>query len=110
MRKTKYYPTPLIERKKHYSFVDRLKRRYGLTVEEYYTLLKDANYKCEICLKDVKGFNEHSGTKDRACVDHDHEKDIVRGILCVDCNFAIGLLRNSSELCLNAAKYLEERK
>lgn len=40
-------------------------------------------------------------------VDHDHETGRVRGLLHNNCNRAIGLLRDSSELLFHAARYVE---
>lgn len=91
-------------------FAHRLQSRFGLSVEQYYNLLAAADSKCEICGIDVHGYKQHRGDRTRACVDHDHISMEVRGILCQDCNFAIGLLKDSPDLCLNAAKYLYGRR
>lgn len=92
------------------NFRHRLKTRFGIDEEEYNKLLLDADYKCEICRTPVKAFGEHSGERTRACIDHDHTTLEVRGILCQDCNFAVGLLKDDPQLCLTAAKYLYGRK
>ena len=39
-------------------------------------------------------------------IDHDHESGKFRGILCSQCNTALGLLRDNPKLCEVAAKYL----
>lgn len=39
-------------------------------------------------------------------VDHCHETDAVRGLLCSKCNFAIGLLDDNPEYATKAAEYL----
>jgi len=77
----------------------KLKSLYGLSVEEHQQLLDDTNGKCPICGKD---FSEA-----RACVDHDHETGIVRGMICSNCNSAIGLLNENIDVLLNAINYLE---
>jgi hypothetical protein len=44
-----------------------------------------------------------------ACVDHRHDPTKkVRGLLCSNCNAAIGLLKDDPSLCEKAAKYLRE--
>ena len=40
------------------------------------------------------------------CVDHDHATGRVRGILCFNCNFAIGKLGDTLEGVLRAVRYL----
>jgi hypothetical protein len=78
-------------------------KRYGITVEQYDTLLAKQGGGCAICgakepgRKAAKYFN----------VDHEHVGGKVRGLLCHSCNLAIGHLKDRSELCRNAAQYLE---
>lgn len=40
------------------------------------------------------------------CIDHDHSTDFVRGLLCNNCNSAIGLLKEDMNIINNAIKYL----
>jgi hypothetical protein len=54
---------------------------------------------CAICKKGEL-------TKDLA-VDHCHKTKRVRGLLCENCNRAIGLFKDSPELCRSASDYLE---
>lgn len=44
----------------------------------------------------------------RLFIDHDHGTGELRGLLCHNCNTAIGLLRDSSDLLEQAAVYLED--
>lgn len=39
-------------------------------------------------------------------IDHDHITNKLRGLLCSNCNTGIGMLKDSSELCLKASEYL----
>ncbi len=41
------------------------------------------------------------------CVDHDHQTGFVRGLLCRDCNAALGLFKDSQEILERAIGYLE---
>ena len=46
----------------------------------------------------------HSGA---LVVDHDHKTGAVRGLLCHNCNRALGLLQDSKENLMNCLSYLE---
>ncbi len=79
------------------------KHRYGITLEDYDNMLKEQGGCCAIC-----------GSSDSKChgrmnfaVDHCHETGKVRGLLCNDCNRALGLFQDSSEILDKAVKYLE---
>lgn len=76
---------------------------YGIGMDEFDTLLKDREGRCEICAATV------SRQGKRLVLDHCHATGAVRGILCDACNIGIGNLRDDPTLCLNAAKYLIQR-
>ncbi len=40
------------------------------------------------------------------CIDHDHDTNELRGLLCNLCNVGIGALKDFPEVCLKASKYL----
>jgi hypothetical protein len=42
------------------------------------------------------------------CVDHDHETGEVRGLLCVQCNSALGKLGDREEALLRALEYVRK--
>ena len=77
---------------------DRLKRRYGIT-DGCEQLLFDQGSICAICDRLL----EH-----KFDVDHDHATGWVRGLLCPDCNQALGLLRDSTETLRTMILYLEK--
>lgn len=80
----------------------RLKIKYNLTEEQYDQLLKNQNYKCLICQNDF----DMNNTK-AIHVDHCHETNIVRGILCGTCNKGLGLFKDNIEYLQSAIKYLK---
>lgn len=75
-------------------------RNFGLTKEKYNALLVSQNGVCAICKK--------PNTKERRlAVDHNHETNVVRGLLCHNCNLAVGNLKDS---VYNAEQLLEYLK
>lgn len=73
-------------------------KEYGLTVEQLRALL--TRKACDICGE------VFSSTKHRH-VDHNHETGKARGLLCSNCNHAIGKMKDNPELLRKAAAYLE---
>jgi hypothetical protein len=72
------------------------KRLYGITILEYEYLYDTQGGKCLICGK----------YQDRLYVDHDHEKKTVRGLLCIQCNSAIGLIYERVDLLERMIGYI----
>ena len=83
----------------------RLLNEYGITLDEWKTMRSKQNGKCAICSA-VLSEKPSRGTH----VDHSHETGIVRGILCAQCNHGIGHFKNNPDFCINAAKYLLDKK
>lgn len=77
-----------------------LKYRYGITLRQYESLLASQNYCCTICKVHSSEFSK------RLHVDHCHLTNGIRGLLCSNCNIALGLLKDSPELLIQAYKYL----
>jgi len=83
-----------------------LKHKYGMTLDEYHTLVESQNNQCAICSVEL---TERSQTiKDSPKVDHDHDTGKVRGVLCGKCNMAIGLLNDDPDTLRKAIAYLEK--
>ena len=63
------------------------------------------NFVCAICGKENFPMGEHH----TGClvVDHDHKRGIVRGLLCHNCNRALGLFQDKSEIICRAFSYLQ---
>lgn len=82
-----------------------LTRTYGITIDDYETMLKNQNNKCKICFG--PGFKMADHHDLLLVVDHCHETGIIRGLLCHNCNRALGLLKDSIFNLLSAKDYLE---
>jgi hypothetical protein len=72
-----------------------LRRRYGITVEHFDQMFAEQGGLCAICREAPA---EH--------VDHDHATNRVRGLLCFNCNGALGQFRDRRDLMLRAIAYL----
>jgi hypothetical protein len=81
------------------------KRTYGISLDTYKELLEQQDHKCAICQQEGFVMAEHHQVK--LMVDHCHTTGAVRGLLCHNCNRALGLLQDSRQYLLNAVKYLE---
>lgn len=78
----------------------RLKRMYGITLAQYQDLLNKQDNKCAICAKTPKQEGKN------LAVDHCHKTNKVRGLLCLDCNTAIGRFKEDRKLFERALEYL----
>lgn len=85
-----------------------LKRKYGIGVAQYEQLLEAQGGVCAICHKPEETL--FHGKPRRLAVDHDHATNRVRGLLCHNCNRAIGLMRDDSERLAQAAVYLKVQR
>ena len=63
-------------------------RKYGIDNNQILSLLESQNGQCAICLKKIENRTD-------ANVDHCHATGAVRGILCSNCNTAVGLLSDN---------------
>ncbi len=74
----------------------RLRQKYGLELEDHGAIFRAQGGACAIC----------ECTDRKLVVDHDHKTGEVRGLLCSQCNSAIGLLRDDAEVIVAAAMYV----
>ena len=79
----------------------KLKAQYGMTVEAYDAMLEVQGGVCKIC-----SANPEKGR--RLSVDHCHTTGRIRGLLCSNCNLAIGSMRDNPLFLESAAQYLRD--
>lgn len=79
----------------------KLKRKYGLSLEQYNQLFLAQNGLCKGCLKHASQLPKN------LAVDHDHSTGLVRGLLCTQCNFAVAHSQDSAATLRRLADYLE---
>lgn len=84
-------------------------RCYGLTEAQVTALKEASDNRCYLCNSEgfLIGNNGHS---EKLAVDHCHTTGVVRGMLCHNCNRALGLLQDSPELLRKAAAYIEDSR
>lgn len=78
----------------------RIRSRYSISIEDYNELLLTQDGGCAICGKTPE---EENGS---LSIDHDHRNGKVRGLLCRECNAAIGKLKDDPALVERALLYL----
>jgi hypothetical protein len=78
------------------------KSRYGLTVAERDAMILAQGSRCKTCGGDSPG------NKLGWVVDHCHSTDKIRGILCHDCNLALGHVKDDVAILESLIKHLKE--
>lgn len=83
-----------------------MKRRYGITYDQYVEMLEEQNHRCAIC-----GSSDHKNKRTGKLlqtffIDHDHSSGKVRGLLCSPCNHALGQFRDNKAVLFRAIEYL----
>jgi hypothetical protein len=73
-----------------------------ILLDWYINQHKIQNGCCAICGRNEKQF------KRRLTIDHCHKTNKLRGLLCTNCNAAIGNIQDDAELCLKAYEYLRK--
>lgn len=85
------------------SLATHLRKKFGLTLEEFEALAQKQNNVCAIC-----GEFASSKSHPRLSVDHDHVTGLIRGLLCLGCNAGLGAFKDSTSLLTKAVEYLQE--
>ncbi len=73
-------------------------KKYGMTQSKYDVMFRNQSGKCAIC--------EQPPRRDVLDVDHDHETNQIRGLLCDLCNRGLGQFRDSILHLRAAIRYL----
>jgi hypothetical protein len=84
----------------------KLKRIFGLTMDQYDQMFKLQNGLCAIC--NCPETETRNGKLIYLSVDHDHKTGKIRKLLCHKCNRALGILEESVDLLEKLIQYLKE--
>jgi hypothetical protein len=87
----------LLYRQKGYGRKDALKCLYGLSLDDYASMVQRQGGVCAICGNPPRVRN--------LSVDHNHNTGTIRGLLCDKCNLGLGLL---GDHLLQAQNYLQQ--
>lgn len=95
----------------------RLRITYGLTEQQYATMFEAQKGCCAVCDSPIVSrldetrelYTGHGCPKNNVSrVDHCHKTGRVRGLLCGNCNHALGKFQESEKILLQAVRYLRE--
>ena len=88
------------------NFGNSSRNRLGVTRSQMQRLHALQGGQCAVCEKSIT--SEHGeDAQVRACVDHDEQTGIIRGLLCNDCNRALGFLKHDQGVLEQAIRYLD---
>jgi hypothetical protein len=94
-RRERYATDPNVARAHR---ADNLWRRYGITLDDYEAMVKRQDGLCALCQRrPIK----------RLCVDHCHDMQMLRLLLCDSCNGGFGKFGHDPDLMRAGADYLD---
>jgi len=76
---------------------NNLKWNYNISPEDYQKMYKSQEGKCAICKKPFELLH----------IDHCHNSNRIRGLLCTNCNLGIGNMQDDIQILQNAIDYLK---
>ncbi len=103
---------------RYQQFVQRLRRVYRISDEQYFALLAEQGGRCALCREVEVKIHHNSGAVMRLAIDHDHDccpsnrrtcGRCIRGLLCYECNLLIGKVTKRPELVKRFSDYLSRR-
>ena len=77
-------------------------RKFGLDTLTFEKLLHKQQGRCAICNNEL-----NSSRYSRLSIDHNHTTGNIRGLLCTNCNTALGLLKENISVFERAIAYLK---
>jgi hypothetical protein len=88
--------------------------KYGIHNGDRLKILEETNWECKLCLCKMELPNSGEVTNrasNNPAIDHDHSKEIgddgfIRGVICSQCNRALGLFGDDLERIKRVVKYM----
>jgi hypothetical protein len=96
-------------RRKEQSKDTRLKKAFGITLNDYKEMFHNQNGLCKICNKPETAKQSNTGGEAvrMLSVDHCHTTGKVRSLLCTNCNILLGQSKDSILILQSAIEYLK---
>ena len=88
------------ERRKLLNSHAHMKRKYGLTTEQFSAMITEQDNRCKICTCEMEDPQ----------IDHNHSTGKIRGLLCKPCNMSLGLLKEDINSLYNMISYINDDK
>jgi hypothetical protein len=106
-QRNKYASDPEFKIKKNTdSFRNKIKRKFGLSWDDYENKILNQQNRCAICESTENGYKK----TDKFCLDHCHITGKSRDLLCYPCNKGLGHFMDNPALLRKAAEYLERHQ
>ena len=86
-------------RRSYYKPHEVMRRKFNLSETEYENLISVNN--CQVCGRDIT---------EKKCIDHCHTTEKIRGVLCNNCNTALGLVGDNVQILSKLIRYLEQSR
>jgi hypothetical protein len=80
--------------------------KYEISRDKYLRMLDEQGNKCKLC-GEKESIIRKNGFK-KLSIDHCHETNYVRGLLCQKCNTGLGMFREDINLLQKAIEYIKE--
>lgn len=85
-------------------------RTHGVGWALYERLLSEQEQKCAICAISLDEYRRKYTKHREFSLDHCHKTGAKRGLLCHNCNRAIGMMQDSVEILQSAIEYLTVKR
>jgi len=86
-------------------------KKFGLTLQDYDRLVTEQDGKCAVCKQPPPRHQcrKYDYLPDLLSIDHDHQTNRVRGLLCRRCNLALGNISESPETAAGLLEYIHSK-
>lgn len=85
----------------------RLRREFHITLVEFRKILRRQDGCCAICLRLMNFLTKKGKATFDFAVDHCHKTGLIRGLLCMECNRALGRWRDDDARVIAAGEYVK---